>query len=112
MDQPPQDRRVLHDPGVVGGVGDRRGGVLQAVQRLDTADLLEQSSPAQLVGDGDRVGGCAGRVEGADGVEEVLVSRLVEVVGPQTLLADGTDRFAGEQQRAEHRLLRLEVVRR
>ena len=112
VDQAPQDRRVLHDAGVVGGVRDRRRGVLQGVQRLHAADLLEQPSPAQFVGDGDRVGGRACRVKGADGVEEMLVSRFVEVVGPEALLADGTDRVAREQQRAEHRFLGLQVVRR
>ena len=37
---------------------------------------------------------------------------LVEVVGPQALLADRPDRLARQQHRPEHRLLGLQVVRR
>jgi hypothetical protein len=112
VDQAPQQGRVLHDAGVVGGVGDRRRGVLQGVQRLGPADLLEQPVAAQLVGDGDGVGGGARRVERPDGVEDVLVRRAVEVLRTEALLGHGPDRVTRQQQRPEDGLLRLQVVRR
>jgi hypothetical protein len=59
VNQPAQHRRVLDDAGIRRGVGDRRRGVLQGVQRLDATDLLEQTEPRQLLGDGDRVDGVA-----------------------------------------------------
>ena len=112
VDQAPQQGGVLDDPRVVGGVGDRRCGVLQGVQRLGAADLLEQPVAAQLVGDGDRVGGRTRRVQGAHGVEDVLVRRPVEVLGTQALLGDGADGVTRQEQGAEHGLLGLQVVRR
>ena len=112
VDQAPQQRGVLDDAGVVGGVGDRRRGVLQGVQRLRAADLLEQAVAAQLVGDGDRVGRRTRRVQGPHGVEDVLVRRAVEVLRAQPLLGDRADGVTRQQQRAEHGLLGLQVVRR
>ena len=50
-------------------------------------------------------------VQGADGVEDVLVGGPVEVLGPQALLADRADGVARQQHGAEHGLLGLEVVR-
>ena len=94
VDQPAQHRRVLDDLGVVAGARDRRRGVLQLVHRLRAADLVEQTGAAQLVGDGDRVDRAAARVQRADGVEDVLVRRPVEVGRVQALLADDADRLA------------------
>ena len=58
-DQLPQERRLLHDARVMTGARDRRRGVLQLVQRLGPADLGEQAGAAELVGDGDGIGGSA-----------------------------------------------------
>ena len=75
------------------------------------ADGVEQSGPAELVGHGDRVGRLALGVQGADGVEDVAVGGLVEVVGRAALDAGG-DGVAAEQHGAEQGLLGLEVVGR
>ena len=89
-----QQRGVLDDPGVVAGVRDRRRCVLQGVQGLRPADLLQQTRPPELVGHGDRVDGVARSVQGRHGVEDVLMSGLVEMLRPQPLLADGPHRVA------------------
>ena len=112
VDQLAQQRRLLDDLGVVAGARDRRRGVLQLVQRLGPTDLGQQAGPAQLVGDGDRVGRGARRVQRPDGVEDVAVGRLVEVGRAERHLADHADRLTRQQQGAEHRLLGLDVVRR
>ncbi len=93
-DQPAQHRGVLHDLGVVRRVDDRRGQVLQRVQRLDAADGVEQPSAPQLVGDGDRVDRSAGGEHADRGVEDLLMGRLVEVVVAQALLDDRAQRIA------------------
>ena len=111
-DEAAQHRRVLHDLGVGRGVGDRRGGVLQGVQRLDAAGLFEQSEPRQLVGDGDRVDRAAGLRDGYGDVEDVLVAGLVEVVVAQPGFDDRAEGVTRQQDGAEHRLLGLQVVRR
>ena len=109
-DQATQQRGVLDDPGVGGGVGDRRRGVLQRMQRLDAARLVEQAEPGQLLGDGDRVDRFAGLRHGHGDVEDVLVARLVEVVVAQPGLDDRPERVARQQNGAEHRLLGRQVV--
>ena len=75
-------------------------------------DELEQIGAPELLGDGDRVGGLALAVERLDRVVDVAVRRLVEVGDFDSCLDRGGDRVAGEQHRAEQRLLGLEVVRR
>ena len=111
-DEAAQHRRVLDDLGVGRGVGDRRRGVLQGVQRLDAAGLFEQPEPRQLLGDGDRVDRTAGLRHGHGDVEDVLVGGLVEVVVAQPGLDHGAEGVARQQDGAEHRLLGLQVVRR
>ena len=78
-DQPAQQRGVLDDAGVAGGVGDRRGGRLQLEQGDRAADLVEQAGAPQFVGDRHRVDRLAGRRQHADGLVDVLMGRLVEV---------------------------------
>src|SRR5438045_2021049 len=75
------------------------------------ADGVERSGPSQLLGDGDRVGGLARAVERGDGLEDVGVRRLVEVVDADRFYR-GCDRVLRQQHRAEQRLLGLQVVRR
>ena len=110
-DEPPQQRVLLDDPGVAGGVGRGRRRGLEVDQGAGAADGLEQAGPPQLVGDGDGVGRLALGVERGDGVEDVAVGRLVEVVDGDDL--DGRrDGVARQQHGPEQRLLGLEVVGR
>ena len=97
---------------VVTRVRGRGGGRLDLQQRGPAADELEEIGAAELLGDGDRIGGLALPVEGLDRVVDVAVRRLVEVGDVDPGLDRGGDRVAGEQHRAEQRLLGLEVVRR
>ena len=57
---------LLDDAGVVGGVADGRRVALEVGEDGGAADGVEQVGPAQLVGDGDRVGGLAVGVEVLD----------------------------------------------
>ena len=75
------------------------------------ADRLQQTVSPELVGHGDGVDGLTGRVEGMDGIEDVRMRGLVEVVGPH----DASGRRDGlglEHHRPEQGLLGREVVRR
>ena len=112
VDQPAQQRGVHHDAGIVLGTRHRWRRVLQVVEPFDAADLVEQTVAAQFVGDRDHVDGSRRRVQRPDRVEDVLVRRAVEVADVQSGFADDTDRVTAEQQGAEDRFLRLEVVRR
>ena len=109
-DHAAQQRMVLDDLGVPAGVGRGRRARLQAHQRGRAADGVEQARPAQLVGDGHRVGRLAGAVERGDGLVDVAVGGLVEVVGPQALGRHG-DGVLGQEHRPQEGLLGLEVVR-
>ena len=109
-DEPAEQRVLLDDPGVapalvVAGVGreDLR-------QDRGPTDGLEQARAPKLVGNGDGVGGLAGRVERVDRVEDVAVGGLVEVgrVDRAGGLTDGRGR---QHHRPEQGLLRVEVMR-
>ena len=69
-------------------------------KRGRAADGLEQAGPAQFVGDGDRVGRLALAVQRVDGLEDVTVRRLVEVVG-RTQFDRGGDGVARQEHRSE-----------
>ena len=78
---------------------------------LAPADRVEQVSAPQLLCDSDRVDRLAGAVQRGDGLEDVTVRRLVEVVAGHDL--DGRRHRGGRQQhRAEQRRLCIEVVGR
>ena len=111
-DEPPQQRELADDPGVVPGVRRRRRRRLDLEQRALAAERLEQAGAAQLLGHGDRVDRLALLVQRPDRVEDVAVGRLVEVGGVDPGLDRGGDRVAREEHRAEQRLLGLEVVGR
>ena len=70
------------------------------------------SLAAQHLGDGDGVDRLAPAVEPADGVEDVAVGRLVEVVADEADLGGGGDGVLRQQHGAEQRLLGREVVGR
>ena len=99
VDEPAQQRRVHHDAGVVLGARHRRRGVLQLVQPLDAAELVEQAVTTKFVGDRDDVDGTRRRVDRTDGVEDVLMGGAVEVPDLQPGFADQADRVARQEQR-------------
>jgi len=101
---------LFDDAGVAGGVGGRRRGRHDLHQGAVTADHVDHAAAAELVGHRDRVDRLAGRVERVDGVEDVGVGRLVEVVGPQHAGGRG-DRLGLEHHGAEQRLFGVEIVR-
>ena len=110
-DHPAQERVLLDDPCVATGVGDGRGVGLQRDQGRRPADGVQQARPPQLVSDRDRVGRLTLGVQGGDGVEDVTVGRLVEILRAALLDSRG-DRIPREDHRPQQRLLGLEVVRR
>ena len=111
LDHPPQRRLLGDDPRVVLDVRPGRHALLQPAKIAGAARALEAALPAQLLGKRDDVHRLAALEEVHHGGEDRRVLRGVEVVGLQQL--DGLeDGIAIEQQRAEDRLLGLEVLRR
>src|SRR5690606_11105580 len=100
-----------HDLGVEAGDGRGRHDGGQGVQVGGAADPGHLAAFLQLVEDGDGVGRLASPVQVGDDVEDDLVGRPVEVVGPQDL-DDVGDGVLGQQHAAQHRLLCLDVVGR
>ncbi len=109
-DEPAQHRVVVDDLGVLLGVGRGRGRHLEIDEGSGPTDRLEQTRPAQLVGDRDGVGRLAGAVQRHDGLEYVAVRGTVEVLGD-----DHVDRIAHRVARQQHgseqRALGFEVLR-
>jgi hypothetical protein len=111
--QAAQQRVLAHDLGVVADVARRRDGAREGVDRALSAGLLEAAGLAHALGDREDVDPVALLVElehhGVD--RAVLVA--VEVLRAQALLDDqAVHRLVREEDRAEHGLLGLEVVRR
>ena len=111
-DEAAEEGVLLDDAGVAAGVADGRGARLQGDEDGRAPHRLQQVGPGQLVGHRDRVGRLALGVEGGDGVVDVAVGRLVEVVGVELDLDRGHDGVAAEEHGAEQGLLGLEVVGR
>jgi hypothetical protein len=74
-------------------------------------DRLQQTVSPELVGHRDGVDGLTGCIQGMDGIEDVRVGRLVEVVGPHDARGR-SDGLGLEHHRSEQGLLGREVVRR
>ncbi len=110
LHEPPQDRAFPDDPRVVAGV--RRGGHRrdQRVQVRGPADAGQLAAPGELVGDRDRVGGLAPRVQVEDRLVHELVRRAVVIAGPDDLDHVG-DGVLGQQHAAKDALLGGDVVR-
>ena len=110
LDQPPQDRRLAHDPRVVARV--RRGGhrLQQRVDVRRAADPAQLATLLQLGRDRHRIGRLATAVEVEHGLVDQLVRRPVEVV-PADDLDDVGDGVLGQQHAAQDGLLGREVLR-
>src|SRR5215210_6297027 len=110
-DETAERRHFAHDPRVVRRVRRRGNERRQLVDAGPAADLLELAALLERVDERDRVDGLALLVEGEAGAEDGAVALAVEVLGREDL-GHGADRARREQHRAQHRLLRLEVLRR
>ncbi len=111
VDQPPQDRLLADDLGVVARVGRDRHVGRQRVEVGGSADPGELAPALQRRRHGDRVGRLAPAVEVDDRVVDQLVGRAVEVDAADRLRAVG-DGVLGEHHRAQHALLGRLVLRR
>ena len=110
-DQPAQHRTLAHQLRITANVGRRRRVLRQRIQIHESARLLGAAGVAQRLEYGDRIGRLAGVNEAADRPEDVLMVLPIEIVGADQV-GDAIPRGVVEQQSAEHRLLRLDRVRR
>jgi hypothetical protein len=76
----------------------------------DEAGPVGFGGAVECGGDGDRVGECAGGVDGGDRGPEPFVVVDVEVGGGDLLRVCGADRFAGDHHGAEERGFGVFVV--
>ena len=112
VQQPPQHRVLAHDPRVLADVADGGHRARQQVHRGAATDLLEQPALLEVLDERERVDRLADRVEVEHCLEDQPVRLAVEVIGLEALVDDQRgQRRVGEQHRAEHGLLRLEVLR-
>ena len=104
---------VAHDLPVLARVAGGRHPAGELVDRRRPADLLELAALAERLRDRQMVDLPVALVQLDHRREHRAVLLAVEVLGPQVLLDEQRVEVAlVEQDRAEHRLLRLEVVRR
>ena len=113
VEQAPQQRGVADDARVLAQVGDVRDRPGEEIDAVGPAGGGERSGGAQGVGHGDRVDRLAALVEVEHRGEDGAVALAIEVLGPQRLLDhERVHRALRHQDRPEHRLLCLDVVRR
>ena len=110
-DQVAPQGQVIDRPGVVGGVGGRRGAVDQVGQVAHAAQFFETHVAGELLGQQDRFGELALADIAFDGGEQALVERFEEVARLQAV-ADPLEGGVVVEQRAEQRLLGLHIGRR
>ena len=111
VDEAAQRRGALDDARVVLDVDRGGNGIEQAGKVGEPACLIVLPAPLQLVGEGDEVSRLAPVVEIENGAIDETVGDGVEVFRPQ----EGRhpdDGVAVDEETAEHRLLRLHIVRR
>ena len=106
-----QQRVLFDDACVARGTRHRWRCCLQRDQGCRATDGIEQTGSTEFFGHRYRVGRFTGSRQRGDGIEDVRVCRLIEVVGRQRF---GRDRycFFRKQHGAEKRLFSLEVVGR
>ncbi len=108
---PAQEGVLLHDPGVSARIrGGRRVG-LQRHEGGQATRRVEQPGPAQFVAHRHRVGRLTLVVQDVDGLEDVGMGRLVEVLRPACLHGRG-DGVARQEHGPEQGLLGIQVVGR
>ncbi len=113
LQQPPQQRVLAHDLRVAARVAGGRHHAGELVDSRLAARVLELARLAQAVGDGQHVDRLALVVEREHRRVDRAVALAVEVLGAQALLDhERVQRAVRQQDRAEHRLLGLDVVRR
>src|SRR5665647_984125 len=110
-DEAAQHALLAHDARVVTGVGRRGHELGQRVHEVAPPGPLQHAVAIELGAERDHVDLLAPVVEREDGAIDEPVCVAVEVVGSERL-GDGGDGVGVDQHGAEHRLLRLEVVRR
>ena len=111
LDERPQRRGLLDDLRVVVDVRCGRDERRELGDPRVAPDLLELAALLELVRERDRVDRLALLPEREHCPVDRPVRAAVEVGGVEDL-RDGTDRRLGEQHRAEHRLLGLEILGR
>ena len=106
-----QDRALAHDGGVVADVGRRRHVLDQRAEVGEPADVVELLHRGERLGHRHHVGRLAVGDEADDVVVDEPVRFAVEI-GVGDHVADAVGGLVVEQQPAQHRLLRLERMRR
>ncbi|OPZ48662.1 MAG: hypothetical protein BWY91_03168 [bacterium ADurb.BinA028] len=79
------------------------------MQERPAADPRERPALGQLVGNRDRIGRLAAAIEVEDRLIDRLVGRSIEVDSAQHLDRVG-DGVLGQQHRAQHRLLGVDIL--
>ena len=102
---------LFNDAGVARCTRHRRCCRLKVDERGGTTDGLEQTGTTEFLGNGDRVGWFTAGRQRSNGIKDVCVRWLIEVVGRQHFGRD-RDRFFGKKHGAEQGLFGLEIVGR
>ena len=111
--QPAQHRVLADDPRVLADVADRRHARGQQVDRGAAAGRVELAGLLEVLDERERIDRLAAVVQGEHRGEHDPVRLAVEVLGVEALVDDERrQRGVGQQHRAEHGLLGLEVLRR
>ena len=111
VDQLPAQPGIVDRPAVLAGIDDADHRGQQLPEIGNAADLVEHSGMLELGPERDRIRKLPGLDAPGDGLEDPAMQRVGEVVRRQEL-ADPVVRLVVGQQRAEQRLLRLQVGRR
>ena len=110
LDQPALESEVVQQAPVVVGVDDALGGAREAGEILRAVQIAQRLVVLERDLQGDVIGEPAAFDQAGHGREDPAVHRLVEMLGPQ-VLADPVIGFVVDQDRAEQRLLGLDIVR-
>ena len=111
LNQPPEGRLFLDDPGVVLDVRRTRHAVRERRNVGGTADFLELPGPRELVLERDQVDRLAAIGEPDHLLEDAPV-RIAEEVGGVDDLGGLIERLVVDEHRTKHALLGFEIVRK